>query len=82
MHNIRRRTPPADQPAHGVHVGVDVVEESLVTLTQVVQPIFAVRGMPEAVLGAAAIAGKANLADLAVARQRAAFFQPKGSLLV
>jgi Cft2 family RNA processing exonuclease len=62
-------------------IAVDVVEDVLVAGAKVVEPGFAVGRFDEAVLGAARVAGEADIALEAVARQRLALVEPELPLL-
>ena len=55
--------------SHEAHVGIDVMEEELVTCAKVVQARFAFRSFDESMFGAFAVAGKTDIAFPAVARQ-------------
>src|SRR5690606_38605790 len=68
-HDQRGGPPLAQQSGHGPHRTVDVVEERLEAGAQVVEARFTVRSGVEAVLGAAAVAGEADVAVEAVSRQ-------------
>ena len=70
LHDLRRRPIAAQQLRHRAHGAVDVFEERHVARAQIVQPILAVRGRDEPVLGTPAVAGKAHDALPAIARQR------------
>ena len=60
--DVRRRSTVAQPLGHAPHGAVDVVKERLVAGAQVVQARLAVRCVDEAILGAAAMAGEADVA--------------------
>ena len=59
----------AEFARHEFHVGVNVFEEELVARAEVIQSGLAIGGQDEAMFGALAVAGKADVALTAVARQ-------------
>ena len=54
--DLGRGTLLAEQPGHDPHRPIDVAEERLVTGTEVIEAIFTVGRLGEAVLGAAPVA--------------------------
>src|SRR4051794_5713502 len=61
-HDVGGGAVVAEEVGHDLHVRVDVVEEALVGGAEVVEALFAGGGADEAVLGALAVAGEADLA--------------------
>ena len=59
----------AEFVGHESHVRIDVLEEALVARAKVIQPGLAVGRADEAMLGALAVAGKADIAGAAVTGQ-------------
>src|SRR6266550_4201538 len=66
---------------HAAHRRIDVPEEDLVARTEVIQPRFAVGGLDEPVLRAAAVAREQERARAAVPRQRVPLIRPERTLL-
>jgi hypothetical protein len=69
LHHICRRTLVAKFTGHELHVGVNVVEEQLVPGAQIIQSVFAIGRLYEAMFGTFAVAGEANVAFAAEARE-------------
>lgn len=61
---------PLESRLHIVHIGCGVAKESVVAATEIVEPIVAIPVGDEAIFGALAIAGKANLALTTLAGER------------
>ena len=59
-----------EQIGHEPHRSADAVEEGLIARAEVVEAFLTVRGRDEAVFGALAVAGEADLALQAVVRER------------
>ena len=82
LHDIRRRAALPEFGSHELHVRIDVFKEQLISGTQIVKAPLAVGRSRESVLGALAVAGKADFAFTAVARQAVALIQAEAALLL
>ena len=69
IHHLRRRTSLAQQEGHYPHRFVDVMEEIFIPPAEIVQTLFAFRGMAQAVLRAAPVTGETHITFQAIFRQ-------------
>ena len=82
VHDLGWRSVCREQFGHRPHRFLYVMEEELEGRAEVVQARLAVGGAGEAVLRAASVAGEANVAFAAVARERVALVQAELPLLL
>ena len=82
LHDLCARESPPDQADHDLHGSIDMVKKSLVAFAQVIQPRLAIWRSQESIFGTLPMAGKADVAFPAIARQRIQLVLPKLKLFI
>ena len=81
IHHLDCCVTSTDQPCHDLHREIDMMEELFETRAKVIQAGFFIRGYDKAVLGALAMARKADITVKTVLRKRIPFIQAELPML-